>query len=383
MTLNPNLYPAILANLTAGKPAFADLAALLDTIPEIKGEIITQMLQMRGADLAALCSQDIPAHITLHVAAEALLPQPPIDWIIEPLLSAGTLSLVVGEPGSKKTYSMLSLAVCVGLGLDWLDLKTAQNPVLIIDEESGARRMARRLGDVMRGYQADDTTPVYYVTLAGFDFRQPDDLNTLDGLMRQTGARLVVIDALADVIPGADENAVKDVQPVFMGLRRVAETFQAAIILIHHTNRKGTYRGSSALKGAVDVLLKAESEPKSVDIDFKIEKNRDGEPFAFSAVATFDTVFQRFFLTPSTYQAKAPAFSKAQTYVIRYLGINGAAMVTDIKSRADTCSENAARGAVYTLTNSGYLQRVDDGKPGEAATYDLTDKGKKYYELNL
>ena len=56
----------------------------------------------------------------LHTAAEALLPQPPIDWIVETLISAGTVSLVYGDPGAKKTYSMLDLAVCVAMGIPWL-----------------------------------------------------------------------------------------------------------------------------------------------------------------------------------------------------------------------------------------------------------------------
>ena len=70
-------------------------------------------------------------------AAFALQPQPPIEWIIDRLFSAGSVSLAVGAPGSKKTYAMLSAAVCVASGKPWMgEFTTRQSKVLIICQES-------------------------------------------------------------------------------------------------------------------------------------------------------------------------------------------------------------------------------------------------------
>ena len=57
----------------------------------------------------------------LHWAGEALDPQPPIPWIVEGVFSEGSLSVIFGEPGSKKTYAMLDCMVCVALGKPWLN----------------------------------------------------------------------------------------------------------------------------------------------------------------------------------------------------------------------------------------------------------------------
>ena len=123
--------------------------------------------------------------------------------------------------------------------------------------------------------------------------------SALEELIKKSGARLVNIDSLVDVIPGADENSVKDMQPLFTNLRGIADRTQAVIILIHHSNRNGGYRGSSALKGAVDVLLKVTSTPGEKMIQFEVEKNRDGEPIKFTAEAHFEE--GKFWLSQSAY----------------------------------------------------------------------------------
>ena len=384
--IQPNLWPALLAKLTIGNSNFSEeLSKYLDTLPSNMRETISKeiMKYEKNVDLCSLPNQesgrDNPYRFLLHKAAEALQPQPPIDWIVKPMFSTGTVSLVVGDPGSKKTYSILDLAVCLATGKTWLTFETKPASVLLIDEESGVRRINRRLGNVMRGHFADGTIPLQYTSLARFNFRPngsiiPEDLLALEEKIHETEAKFVVIDALADVMPGADENSVKDVQPIFMGLRQVADNTESAIVLIHHSNKAGDYRGSSAILGALDLLLMVKSKPDSPNIDFEVKKNRDDKPSNFSAVAHFEG--EQFWLTSSEYAPKQK-FNKAQNYVLKHLLNNGKSLVTDIQANADTCSVNSARKALYELVNSGLVRRVDGGKNGEKATYDLTEQGKE------
>jgi hypothetical protein len=310
-------------------------------------------------------------------AFEALQPQPPIDWIVDGLISAGSVNVFYGEGGSKKTWALLDMAVCVARGDAWLNFKTKAGGVLVIDEESGRRRIMRRLGDVLRGHNADDRTPVSCVSLAAFDFGKPNDIGELYNLIIESQSQLVIVDALADVMPGRDENAVKDVQPIFLALRKIAEQTQTAIIIIHHANKGGTYRGSTAIKGALDLLLSVESKTGTNEITFKTEKARDTEASSFGASAVF--VPDSFSLSAST-TFTAQTFSKGQKYVLRYLLENGASAVKDISSHADSCSEGTARNSIYSLTADGFAERTDGGIQGAAAVYDLTDKGREAAE---
>lgn len=321
----------------------------------------------------AQVNQALPRYI-IHSAKDALQPQPLIEWIIDNLLSTGSVSLIVGEPGSKKTWAILYMAVCVALGVPWLNFCTVQGATLIIDEDNGERKLSGRINKILTAHQAPESTPLYYVSLAAFDFGNTNDINELFSLIVEKNVRLVIIDTLAGIMPGRDENSVKDVQPIFMALRRIAERTGTAIVLIHHTNKVGGYRGSSALKAAVDLMLIVSSKPESQNIDFKTEKARDTEPVHFSGVANF--MPDKFWLISSPTSGKAQSFNKGQRYVLRYLHLNGESTIQDIKNNADTCSSETARQMVYALVEGGFISRINKGGQGSKAIFGLTDKGK-------
>jgi len=308
---------------------------------------------------------DNPNRFLVHWGNEALKPQPPIEWIVEPLFSAGSVSLIVGEGGTKKTYSMIDLAVAVALGQPWLGFTTKKNLALIVDEESGNRRMAGRLADTLRGHDAGLDAPIGYISLACLNLYNDDDRAEFGAAVLGLGAKLVIVDALADVMPNGDENAVKDVQPIFHALRVLAEEAQCAIIVIHHSNKVGTYRGSTALKGAVDLMLMVSCDGDNVT--FKTEKARDIEPVRFAALANFAPGM--FNLSPAEAKEYQERIPPGEEYVARYLIAHPDSTVDDIKDNADTCSIIAARRALYKLAEKGQVVRTNTGGRGTAALY--------------
>jgi hypothetical protein len=318
--------------------------------------------------------------IEILMAGDALQPQPPVNWIVEGLISAGSVNIFYGEGGSKKTWALLDMGVCVATDAQWLDFKTIKSHVLIIDEESGKRRILRRLGEVLRGHSADQTTPVNVISLAGFDLGQAAWIGELTNQIIVTNSKLVIIDALADVMPGKDENLVKDVQPIFLALRKIAEDTQAAIILIHHANKgKKDYRGSTAIKGAIDLLLQIESDPGKDLIKFESIKARDTEPVSFAACAQFMTLDPKeFWLITTTPPKKNKIYPKSQAYVLCYLLANGISTIDDIKANADPaiCSPRTAQNAVGDLMDLALVERSNTGGQGSKAEYQLTPKGQ-------
>jgi hypothetical protein len=317
---------------------------------------------------------EFPPRYVIRDAAFVFSPQPPIEWILDQLISTGSVNLFYGEPGSKKTYALLSLAVCVALGRPWLGFLTITQRVLIIDEESGERRLTLRLAAAIRGEFGDENTPIEFISLAGFSLDNLVDVDELQLLILSRGVGVVIIDALTDVMSG-DENSKKDTQPVFTALRKIAETTNVAIILIHHSNKGGSdYRGSSAIKGALDLMVKVESDEDSRFINFKTEKARDVEPTKFAARATWTE--DQFYLTEAESQERSKPLSKSKSYVLRFLEENGASPLPDIIGAADQCSANAARLAVYDLVKEKMVYRTNREVrgPGVKAIYDLIEK---------
>src|SRR5687767_11823807 len=80
----------------------------------------------------------------------------PLEFLVgdgnEGLITKGSVNLLVGDPGSGKTWAAIDLAVCVAMGKKWLDLATKQTAVLIVDEESGPRRLQRRIFETLNGH---------------------------------------------------------------------------------------------------------------------------------------------------------------------------------------------------------------------------------------
>ena len=306
------------------------------------------------------------------ITAEIALQQrPPLAWTVAGLFQPSSLGMIVGNFGIGKTYAALDMAVSVARGETWLGRQTTAGPVLVIDEESGERRLSDRLAMVLRGHEAGGDTPVYAYSFANFSLLDDLGIREMLAAIQHIGPKLIVIDALMDLIPGADENKVQEVLPALKIMREIAEVTNSCALMLHHTNKIGEYRGSSAIAGKVDVLLKMEREAESNTAKFSFTKARDVEANDFTATMNF--MGDRFWLSEGgTVADKGPRLSRAHQYVLDYLKSHADASMEDITSHADSCSENSARQAVYGLCKLKLIRRTDGGGNGVKATYDLS-----------
>lgn len=371
----PGLAPADYDALTPLVRRFPELAEAVRKIEERRAN-------GTGEELALVD----PTRFTLHRAAEALEPLKPIEWRVTGLIEAGAVVAFVGDGGSGKTFMLLDLAVAIANGEPyWGDFRLPKAcPVLVIDEESGTDRLNRRLKYIMRAHDAGPDLPLYYVTLARFDIRQPNDINTLQSLIEQTGAGMVILDAFMDIIPGADENSTKDMLPGLLALGKLGKTTGAALVPIHHTNKMGGYRGSSAIKGSIDGMFVIEKATDSPVLEIKTEKARDIRAARFTMIGHWENYpgtdeLERVYFTAADQKEKPIHLSKSERYALRYMGDNPGSDMTTIKDSADTCTPEAARRAVYSLTDKGYAQRTNEGGAGERAIYNLTEKGRELW----
>ena len=305
----------------------------------------------------------------VFTALDALQPLPAITWLVDGLVADGSLTLLVGEPGSKKTFSMLSLAVCVASGQDWVGKRTTQGKILFIDEESGYLRLLSRVKKILHGYQINGDIPISMVTLAGFNLRDKTSLQDLRTLIGQEKPKLVIIDSLAAVMPGADENSVKDVQPVFTALRKIIEEYKTAVIVVHHTNKSGGYRGSSAMKGAVDTLLTIESRNDSQVIRLRTEKVRDGEPFEFEVIANFQE--NTFSLAVYNQPSGTEQLKPVEFFIIDFLTNSGPSSTKRIVEAGSSAGYNPqyVRQSINSPSLKGIVSRVDNGFRGRMGIY--------------
>jgi len=298
----------------------------------------------------------------------AIQPQPPIDYLITDLITNSSLNVFYGEPGSKKTYSALSMAVAVANGKDWLGFTTKKSPVLFIDEESGEKRLSRRLHETMLGMSCEATGQLFFISLANFKLDKKEDIRIIESEINKIGAKLVIFDALANIMDG-DENSKKDVQPVMNSLRRIADNTDSSVILIHHANKSGGYRGSTAIKASSDLMVQVTSDLDDSIINFKTEKNRDGTYISWSAEAIWED--DKFYLEQTSPIQKT---SSREEYVLNYLRENGESSVTEIIENPIGCTKQGARKAIYSLVKSDDIIRTNPKEGNKSAKYKIIEK---------
>jgi len=320
----------------------------------------------------AVRSRDIEvllARALIRSAATALAPQPEVDWLIRDLVQRGAVVADVGDAGTLKTYANIDKCVCLAMGEDWINHRTKSTRVLIVDEESGDARLARRIGDTMRGHNAQADLSLGYVSLLGLNLRVSKDMDRLRALIEAHEAGFVLIDSWAAVVAGADENAVSEIQPVLINLRRIAERTGCAIQLIHHTNRNGGYRGTTAFKAALDLMMLSERRPGD-ELIYTCEKARDAVVMPFSAKAYF--ALGKFWLAPLQLRAgaEAPKLTPSETEVLEFVRQAGRATIEGIAKGVRKTSPETARRSAWALAKHGWIARVDHGGKGREAMFE-------------
>jgi hypothetical protein len=377
-----------------GGPAY--LTALLNQVPtSLHAEAYGRMVQdasirrrmLADANQLATTAYDYQAPLppeykpeeagrprfVIHQAVEALQPRPPRQEIIKGLLSIKQLSCFYGEAGSKKSYSLMTLALAVATGATWLDFETQQARVLFIDEDAGEDGTRERVAECMRGMLIDDAPQFAYMSMAGLQLDQDADAAKLETIIRDGLYSLVILDAFGDLMSG-DENSKEDTAPIMRNLRRVADHTEAALLFIHHANKTGGYRGSSHIKGKLDLMVGVTSENGKPFVNFKTDKVRYGQARTWAAEAHWGP--GQFYLTGVDAQKSSPApLSKSQEFVIRYLTEHGASPLPAITGAADTCSSGTARNAIYSLASLGIVKRTNpEATKNEVAIYELSNR---------
>jgi hypothetical protein len=327
-------------------------------------------------------SEDLQSSQRVHFStADALQPPPPLEWCVERLLAQPSLTILVGDPGSKKTLTVIDLAVCVALGEPWLGHSVNQGPVLFIDEQTGPHQLLARFNAALIAHNASPEIPLHLSSLGGHNLRNKESADALVKLATSKNARLIVVDAFANLLRGGSESSLAAVLPVLFNLRRMAEYCNAAVIVTHHTNRHGFFRGSAAISAAADLMLFIESKPAEPVITISTLKARFLAPDTFSARANFGTEQggpNRFFLNRAEEKT-----STSESTTLFPPGVTGLALdvYQDISYRGQTfkelyihhipATEGSLRNAIQQLLNEGLIVRSDNGGKGKQAHYSI------------
>jgi hypothetical protein len=176
-------------------------------------------------------------------------------WLLNDVLPEGGFVLLAGASGSGK--STLATAF-------QRDVFAKGVHVLVLDRENPqdvAVDRADRVG------LADGPLLQYAGGWLG-EVPDLDDPDLIEWIKAQESKPLIVIDSMIAFLPG-DENSATDVRK-FMDKLRALSNLGATVLLIHHDGKGEStkdYRGSSDIKGAVDVAFNVSNNVKDGHLD--------------------------------------------------------------------------------------------------------------------
>jgi hypothetical protein len=205
---------------------------------------------------------------------------PDPKWLVDDLLLEGSLSVIYGRPGAGKTFLALDMALSIATGQRWLDHDTMPGAVVYVvaDPNPGLKQRVAAWAEA-RGVEVPEH--LRFVNKAVQLHNAREVTQFLEALQTEIGQpiALVVFDTMARCFVGGEENSAKDMGKLVDGADRIRRKLGAAVLLVHHTTKDGwDYRGSSALLGAADTMIRVIATRDMV-ITISCEKQKDAGPF--------------------------------------------------------------------------------------------------------
>ena len=216
--------------------------------------------------------------IIFHTVDDVLnFPDP--EWLIKDMIAKGTFVVLYGPAGAGKSFLALSWAFAVAAGRSWLDYPVTHGPALYIAAEGGFGLKLRIAAQLQRS-QFPAGLPIRFMTEPVQIVHAKPGEGLLHAIRKEFDQpALIIIDTLARCFTGGDENSAKDMGIFVDAVEQLKRETGATILVVHHAgkNVSSGARGSSALIGAADTMIKCEGEGGYFSVD--CEKQRDAEPF--------------------------------------------------------------------------------------------------------
>ena len=202
--------------------------------------------------------------------------EPPV-WLLQDMLIERSLAVLFGRSGHFKSF------VALGLGA-----RIAQHgKCCFYVAGEGLNRMARNDYPAWKLANGEmDTLPFYMME----DMPEPEDeadyLAFAESIKAKAGRRpvgMIVLDTLNRAMVGLDENSARDTGILLRKADWLRKAFNCTVLIVHHTGDgdPDKMRGSSAIRGYVDTVLKLKSEPDAKIARLWVDKQKNAPERSF------------------------------------------------------------------------------------------------------
>lgn len=340
-----------------------ELLEIIDRTPEWERESVAADAEGTAHNTASRVSEKRLRLVTLN----ELLEWPPIDYLVDGILPRGALAVLYGLPATGKTFTALHLA---------LTLSRQSVCVYIAGEGLSGYRSRVEAWMAHHGRGADS----FYLVDNRVSLMDDDQVSEFIDLVGPLQPTLVVVDTLARAMLDGDENSARDMGHLIDNVNLIQRSTGATVLLVHHsTKSNGSERGSSALRGAADVMIEVTNE--SGLITLKCTKSKDDKAFLPRLrrlhVIELPSGSTSCVLIPAeTVTARLNGTLSAKACEVLEALLQTPSLVSGATAKELTQAVNIAEGSVHRVLNElkehGYVEQ-----PKPRGPYVITEKAQK------
>ena len=205
-------------------------------------------------------------------------------WLIKGVLPRANFGVFYGASGSGKSFFVFNLVAAIARGIAWRGHKTTKARILWIAAE-GQEDMRKRVHGycMAEGIEPSDLD-MKFISDAP-NLRELADVKALVKQIKKHGEfDLIVIDTLAQVMPGGNENSGEDMGMVMGHCKEITRLTGAMVAPVHHSGKDESRgaRGWSGLRAACDFefeIIRADED--RVATVTKMKGGADGAEYGF------------------------------------------------------------------------------------------------------
>lgn len=211
-----------------------------------------------------------------------------IDWIWEPYIASGKLTVLQGDPGVGKSTLALVLCSVLASGENLYKISGIKNGIFTVIYQSTEDSPEDTIKPKLNKLKAKSSNILYVENDDEINLNN----NSLENVINKSNAKLLILDPIQSFFKdGENMNTASSVRKVLTNISKIANKTNCGILMIGHLNKaenvKDLYRGLgsidfTAIARSVLYLKKDETNPK-IRIMYQIKNSLsiEGDPQAY------------------------------------------------------------------------------------------------------
>jgi hypothetical protein len=211
----------------------------------------------------------------VHAAGDPALHKS-TEWHIKGVLPKADLIVLFGASGSGKSFVALDMIGAVARGKQWQGCRVKKAKVVLIAAE-GAGGVGKRIRAYCKHYGLNEAELDIGIIRVPPNVIENVDVQELVNALTAVGADIFVIDTLAQVTPGANENSSDEMGQALRNIRLITDATGATAFVVHHAGKDASRgaRGWSGIRAAADAEIEISRNDSGHLIS--ITKMKDGD----------------------------------------------------------------------------------------------------------